>query len=86
MAAPFKHEIRELNRLDCLLYDFVAQNPRIVEPEPSEPHPLTVLVRETGNDGESEGQTKSVPTAAIRENITSGDFSKQALEPHFASG
>ena len=82
-GSPFEHEIQDLNRLDCQLYDFVAGNPRIVEPEPLEPHPLTVLVRETGNAGESEGQTMSIPTAAIRKNMAGGDFSGQALERHF---
>jgi hypothetical protein len=63
-SSPYRDEILERNRFDRQLADQVRNHPRLPElTSRSEAlHPLTVIIRETGNDRRSEGVARAVPT------------------------
>ncbi len=65
--SPYRDEIIERNQLDQHLADHVRAHPRLPEltSRSDALHPLTVIIRETGNETRSEGVAHAVPTSQL---------------------
>jgi hypothetical protein len=63
-SSPYRDEILERNHLDRQLADYIREHPRVpaLTYRSDRLHPLTVIIRETGNDTRSEGVVRSIPT------------------------
>ena len=64
-SSSYRDEILDRNRFDQQLADHVRSHPRLptLASRSETLHPLTVIIRETGNDTRSEGVVRSVPTS-----------------------
>jgi hypothetical protein len=67
-STPYRDEIMERNRFDRDLAEHVRNHPRLpgLTSRSDALHPLTVIIRETGNDTRSEGVVRAVPTRETR--------------------